>query len=168
MLKMYEIGQKRGKAMNRTENRKDLMRRYAHLNGEINGIYHDISAAAGISDSVSYILYTLYVEDRDLTLSELCDLTGTAKQTLHSALTKLEKDGVITIIPKDKKSKLISLTGPGREFTEKTAKKVSDAENAVLGSWSEKDVKTYIELTTRFRDGLEEQKKSIISELKST
>ena len=29
---MYEIGQKRGKAMNRTENRKDLMRRYAHLN----------------------------------------------------------------------------------------------------------------------------------------
>ena len=41
-------------------------KRYNHLLSEIDSVYHDTAVKQGISDSVSMILYTIYVKDDDL------------------------------------------------------------------------------------------------------
>ena len=64
---------------------------------ELNGLYHDISAQLGLSDSESMILYILYDAQEPLTQSGIAKATGLSKQTLHSAVRRLEREGAVVL-----------------------------------------------------------------------
>ena len=64
---------------------------------EINGLYHDISMKLGLSDSESMVMYMLYDTQEPLTQSDIVKATGLSKQTLNSAVRKLEKEGIEVI-----------------------------------------------------------------------
>ena len=59
---------------------------------ELNGLYHDISMKLGLSDSESMVMYMLYDIQEPLTQSDIVKATGLSKQTLNSAIRKLEKE----------------------------------------------------------------------------
>ena len=73
---------------------------------ELNGLYHDISMKLGLSDSESMVMYMLYDAQGALTQSDIVKATGLSKQTLNSAIRKLEKDGIIILEKMNGKSKL--------------------------------------------------------------
>ncbi|MDE6728631.1 MAG: MarR family winged helix-turn-helix transcriptional regulator [Oscillospiraceae bacterium] len=125
------------------------MRRFNYLVGEINSLYHEAALRLGLSDSAFAVLYTVCNEG-NCGISDVCRLTGVSKQTVNSALRKLENESVITLEALDGKQKRIALTAKGSRMVKNTAVKVAEAENRVFGAWNEKDRSEYLRLTERY------------------
>ncbi|MDE7224930.1 MAG: MarR family transcriptional regulator [Acetatifactor sp.] len=130
------------------------MKRYNHLLGEIQATYHEISLKLGLSDSAMIILYTICNEGDSYPLSEICRLSGLSKQTVNSAIRKLETEGILYLAKAGSKNKTVCLTAAGKELAGKTALRLLNAENAILASWPRQDVEKYLELTEKFLSAL--------------
>lgn len=137
------------------------MKRFNHLLGELDGVYHEISLKLGLSDSALTILYTICDKGESCMLKEISLQSGVSKQTIHSAIRKLEAEGILYLEPAGAKNKKVCLTEKGKMFAEKTAGKVIAMENAVLASWTKEDVEKYLELTKRFLETMQEKAKSL-------
>lgn len=133
------------------------MKRYNHLLGEMEATYHESSLRLGISDSVSMILYTICSSGDSYLLNDICRHTGLSKQTVNSAIRKLESEGIVYLEAVDGKSKKVHLTEKGKLFAEKTSFRLIEIENSIFASWSEEDVQKYLELTERFLISLKEK-----------
>ena len=130
------------------------LKRMNHLISEINAGYHDASLRLGISDSVCQILYTICnVGDRCL-LSEICAQTGLSKQTINSALRKLEAEGAVYLEAVDGKAKIVCLTETGMALARRTALRLIAVENEILASWPEKALQAYLAGMERFLEDL--------------
>lgn len=125
------------------------LRRFNYLVGEIDKLYHAAALKLGLSDSAFAVLYALCCEGR-CGISEVCHLTGMSKQTVNSALRKLEADGIVKLEAVDGRKKQLSLTVKGSRLTSKTAAKVIEAENRVFAGWTEKDRAEYLRLTENY------------------
>ena len=133
------------------------LKRYNHLVGEIEAAYHEASLRMGISDSVSKILYTICNVGDSCLLHDICKQTGLSKQTVNSAIRKLEAGGIVVLQPAGRKSKKVCLTEAGERFAQNTAMRLIDMENSIFASWPEDDVQAYLELTGRFLACLQER-----------
>lgn len=130
------------------------MKRCNHLQGEIEAAYHEAALKFGLADSTQFILYTIcYLGDQCL-LSEVVRMTGISKQTINSAVRKMEKEGVIRLAAATSKTKKIVLTEAGAALAEKTVLRLLKAEDEIFASWSEADVEKYLELNERFANEL--------------
>lgn len=137
------------------------LKRYNHLIGELEAIYHEASRKMGISDSISKILYTICNSGEHCLLIEICRQTGLSKQTVNSALRNLERDEIVCLRAVNGKSKDVWLTEKGKSFAEKTALRLIEIENSIFDSWAKEDVGKYLDLTNRFLIDLQERAKKI-------
>ena len=126
------------------------IKRQNHLISELNSVYHNAALKLGLSDSSMQVIYTICDFGDSCLLSDICYLTRLSKQTINSALRRLERDGWIRLEPETSKSKRVFLTESGKSLADKTALRMMDAENAVFASWTSEDVNRYFELTQRF------------------
>lgn len=124
--------------------------RFNNLSSEIEGAYHDAAQRLGLPDSTMRILYTVSGNGGSCMLSDICRLSGTSKQTINSALRRLEKDGIIILETVKGRRKCVYLTDKGKILSENTAERIIKAENETFGSWTDEERKIYIELTERF------------------
>lgn len=133
------------------------MKRLNHLTGETCAAYHRASMKLGLSDSVCQILYTLCDSSGSCSLTEICRLTGLTKQTVNSAVRRLEQNGTVVLEPVNARSKNVMLTEQGASFAEATAGRLIKAENEIFESWSSEDVTLYLRLTERYLNDLKEK-----------
>lgn len=126
------------------------MRRYNHLVGEIDGVYHEMALKLGLSDSAMLVLYTLCVQGDACPLREICRSSGLSKQTVNSALRKLEAEGTVYLAPTSAKSKTVCLTEAGRALAAETAGQIIRLENEIFDAWPREDVARYLDLTERY------------------
>lgn len=133
------------------------LKRFNYLLGELQAAYHDASVKLGISDSVSNILYAICDAGGKCPIHAICGQTGLSKQTVNSALRKLENDGVVYLEAADKKTKNVCLTDAGKQFADRTAMRIIEMENEILQSWGRQDVKNYLSLTEKFLRDLQEK-----------
>lgn len=125
------------------------LHRLNYLLSETNALYHEAAQRLGLSFSETAVLYTLCSEGK-CGISEVCRLMGVQKQTVNSALRKLERDDIVRLEALDGKQKLIALTPKGSRLVKKTAARLIEAENNVLGGWSESDRAEYLRLTEKY------------------
>ena len=126
------------------------MRRYNHLVGEIDGVYHEMSLRLGLSDSAMIVLYTLCDSGGPCPLRDICRRSGLSKQTVNSALRKLEEEGIVYLEGMDGKKKRACLTEEGKRTAERTVVKLIEIENGILASWPREELEWYLELTERY------------------
>lgn len=126
------------------------LRRYNYLAGEIEAAYHEMSLKLGLSDSAMMILYAICDRGDSCLLRDICRQFGISKQTVNSALRKLEAEGVIYLESADAKNKRICLTEKGKRLADQTARQIIETENDIFSSWEEADVENYLKLTERF------------------
>lgn len=124
---------------------------------ELNGLYHGISVKLGLSDSESMVMYMLYDTQEPLTQSDIVKATGLSKQTLNSAIRKLEKEGVIILDKLNEKSKKIVMTEKGQVLIAQKIKPLIDMEDRVLDTWTEEDRLKYLELIETFKEQFEKE-----------
>ena len=133
------------------------IRRFNHLTGEIEALYHQAALKLGFSDSAMQILYTICnVGDRCL-LSDICKLSGTSKQTINSAVRVLEKDGIVYLEALDGKKKVICLTERGKATVEATIARLIAIENQIFASWTELEREEYLRLTKAYMIAFKEK-----------
>lgn len=138
------------------------MKRFNHLLTEIDGAYHEAALKLGLSDSAMQILYTIcdYDAGGSCPLREVCWRTGISKQTINSAIRKLEQQGVLYLEQEGARTKNLCLTQKGKELTERTAMKIIKSENDILQSWPREDVERYLELIEKFLIAFKREVKS--------
>lgn len=133
---------------------KEEMKRYNHLNTEIEGIYHEAARRLGLSDSAMFILYTICEHDGSCLLGDITRLLGISKQTINSALRKLEKDGIVFLESAGGKMKRVCLTEKGEQVMKDTVWKLIEIENNIFSSWEVQEREWYLELTQRYLTAL--------------
>lgn len=139
----------------------DHIKRWNHLFWEIDAVYHEMSVKLGMSDSSMAILYTICDNGDSCLLREICRRSGMSKQTVNSAIRKLEREGIVCLEAVDAKSKNVCLTDKGRAVAQRTAVRIIETENAIFDSWTEEEREKYLELTERFLMQLGEKAKQL-------
>ena len=114
----------------------------------------------GLSDSESMVMYMLYDTQEPLTQSDIVKATGLSKQTLNSAIRKLEKERIIILEKLNEKSKKIVMTNMGQVLIAQKIKPLVDMEDRVLDSWTEEDRQKYLELIEKFKEEFEKEVKA--------
>lgn len=133
------------------------MQRYNHLMNEISEEYHRIASVLGLSDSAMIILYMICENGDSCLLRDIYHSNGISKQTVNSAIRKLEEERIIYLEAAGPKNKRVCLTEAGKRLAERTAARVIRAENNIFSSWKEEDVEKYLALTERFLKHLREE-----------
>lgn len=125
------------------------MRRYNHLLQETDAVYRGMALHWGLPDSVLCVLYALCETGGRCRPFELCRRSSMSKQTVNSALRRMERDGYIYLEPAGR-GKLVCLTPAGEVLAAATARRLIQAENDIFDSWTQEDVTQYLSLTERF------------------
>lgn len=137
------------------------LKRFNFLFGETGAAYHEIYLKLGMSDSAISILYAVLENGEKCPLQQVCHYTGLSKQTINSALRKLEAEGILYLEKAGTKSKNVCLTEKGKTLAEQTAGKVIAAENEIFASWPQEDVEKYLALTEAYLIALKEKAKDL-------
>ena len=153
---MYEIGynknvrnQTRGEAMHYLEREQ-----YTYLAGEINALYHEVAVKMGISDSVQNILYVLCEKGGQCLQSEISKLTGISRQTINSAVRRLEKEDIVYLEQGKGRNTILCLTEKGEQFSLEKIRPLHEIENRIWNEWTPEEQQQYLALTKKYRDGL--------------
>lgn len=124
---------------------------------EITGLYHNVSMKLNISDSECMIMYMLYDEPKPITQSDIVRTTGLSKQTVNSAIRKLEKGGIITLEKLNEKSKILVVTEIGKKVIAEKIMPIIEMENRVFDSWTKEEASLFLELTKKYKNMFEEE-----------
>lgn len=142
------------------------LKRLNHLQCETSVVYSEMSSVFGQSDSVMQILYTICDSGGEsCLLRDICLLTGMHKQTLNSALRKLEDEQVVYLEPVGGKNKRVCLTEKGKQLAAQTAGRVIDAENRILAEWGAEASEQYLSLNERYLECLQKELKRLKEEM---
>lgn len=133
------------------------LERFNHLMGEIDGLYHDAAVALGLSESAMKVLYTICCHGEQCPLRAICRQSGMSKQTVNSALRKLEGAGAVYLEAAGGRSKNVCLTDAGRELAGRTAAPLMELEDEIFSAWGADEVEQYIRLTQRYLEDFREK-----------
>ena len=123
-------------------------------------MYHDMAVKMGLSDSAMNILYTICDSGESCLLKEICRRSGISKQTVNSAIRKLEQEGMVYLKSADSRNKYVCLTNRGKELSQNTVIRMIQAENEIFAAWPKEEVDMYLELTEKYLKDLREKAKS--------
>lgn len=143
------------------ENNEKLLRSFQLVTAELEATYHKLTQKMGMSDSAQIILYIICMLGGECLLSDVVHKSSMSKQTVHSSLHKLEREGMLTLRAWDDKKKVVALTPEGKKLAEKTAMRLMRMEQEILDAWPEEDYSTYVRLTERFVEGLKQKMEEI-------
>lgn len=133
------------------------LKHFNYLVSEIDTLYHEAAQKLGLSDSVMSILYALWNNGGSCPISDICRLSGIRKQTINSALRKLEQDHLICLTAHTRRRKLVSLTESGKCLARETVTRLIAIENEIFGSWSEEEQSEYLRLTREYMDAFRQK-----------
>lgn len=119
---------------------RDYIAAYNQLLKACDTVYHAAAARLGLSDCAFWILYTLHDAQQPIKQSDICDDASMPRQTVNSALKKLEQDGYLTLRRiEGKMGKSIHLTEKGAQFVQKNIAPIMRAEEQACASFSDEE-----------------------------
>lgn len=143
----------------------DTLFQYNEIIKENDDIYRHLAKSFGMPECTFWILYSLRANPDPLTQSELCRLLYEPKQTIHSALKKLENEGYLVLTQGgDRRSKVITLTAKGEALASGTIDAVISAEEQALFSLNESEQNLFLHLFHKYTDALKKQIKELKKE----
>lgn len=127
-------------------------RKYAYLSAEITSLYHEAAVKIGVSDTVLDILYVLCEQEGQCLQSDIFRLTGISRQTINSAIRKLERDGLAYLKQGEGRNTLVCLTEKGRDFSAQKVRPLFQIENKIWSEWTVDEQERYLLFTQKYRD----------------
>lgn len=120
------------------------------LTNDLNGLYHQAALKFGMSDSSLFVLYMLYNKGDNCLLNDICKESGISKQTINSALRKLESDGILYLEQDKGRAKRVRLTEEGKKYVMQTGARLLEAECHAFDDWSDEEVEQYLKLMEKY------------------
>lgn len=142
--------------MNKTAIGKKLSE-FNSIMKESDDIYRCAAKALGLPDCAFWILYTLRAETEAVTQHGICSTIYQPKQTVNSALKKLEQDNILRLTEMtDRRSKQVLLTARGLSLASRTVDLVIDAEKSALSGLTASEQETFLALFHKYTNLLKE------------
>lgn len=129
-------------------------REFTHLSGEIDSLYHDVAIQTGVSDSVLNIFYILCEKGYKCLQSDIFRLTGMSRQTINSAIRKLEKEELIYLEQGAGRNTIVCLTDKGKKIVERSIFPLFEIENRIWNEWTKEEQQQYLSLTKKYCESL--------------
>lgn len=130
---------------------------YNSMLKEHEDLYRQIARRFNLSECAFWILYSLREANASLTQSELCYALSQPKQTINSALKKMESDGYIKLLSdQDRRRKQLCLTEKGEFLARETVDKVIVLENQTFDNFTETEQETFLHLLHKYTDNLKD------------
>lgn len=126
------------------------LQRFNQFFHEMTGLYHEVSLKMSLADSVVGILYTLRAQERDCCLSEIARLNGMSRQTLNSAIRKLEAQGLVALAEGGGRRRCAYLTEAGLRLAEARIDPIIQMEGDLLEDWSPQDRRELFRLLDKY------------------
>lgn len=130
----------------------EKLHRINYLGAEMEALYHQASLKLGISDSAMRSLYTVYDNGGTCLLSDIYKQSGISKQTVNSAIRRLESDEILYLQPETGRGKRVCLTEKGKSYVEKTVARLYAAECEIFATWSEEEINGYIRCMEKYNE----------------
>lgn len=127
-------------------------KRFNYLTCEIDSFYHTVAVQQGLSDSAMRILYTICEQGDGCKQSVIYKLAAISRQTVNSAIHKLERESLIVLEAGEGRNTRVYLTEKGKLLVKEKVQPLLDAENEVLESWEEEERRELIRLTKKYLD----------------
>lgn len=149
--------------MDHEEVRRQL-REFNTIYKETDALYGELAKQSGLSNCAFWLMYSIREADGTCTQKELCDQWFMSKQTIHSALKGLEKDGYITLISSetDKRSKHIALTEKGIQLARESVDIVFELEQIAFQNMSAAQRTALLESTRMYQELFQAQTKRFL------
>lgn len=113
-------------------------------------IYRQMAKQMNLTDMAMWTLYTLRIEPGEMTQRRMCEFLHEPKQTINSALKKMEVDGLITLQSgSNRRTKTIHLTAAGEALARETADRVAETEQQALSQFSGEEANQLFSLMRR-------------------
>ena len=135
----------------------DMMHRVNCLTSDLDALYHQAALKLGLSDSVMFVLYLVYEREGRCPLNTICKETSISKQTINSAIRKLEGDAVIYLEPTGGRAKTVCLTEKGWAYAENTVARLSLAERSAFDGWTAEEIGQYLHLMEKYNEHFRKQ-----------
>ena len=139
-----------------------LFRAYSRMYQEENTIYHNIARHLGLSDAAFSVLYAISELEEGCLQRDICRLCFLSKQTVHSAVRKLEREGLLRLEPGKRRDVHLYLTPTGREAVERTILPVVQREIAAFQAMDQQDQAELVRLTRTYLDHLRDKTADMI------
>lgn len=129
----------------------DCLWEYNNILKENENIYRDLARKLGLSVCQFWILYTLRTESLPLSQRDICTSLYLPKQTINSALKKMESEGYLALTSgKDHRSKGIMLTSKGILLCERTVDQIIAMERSAFADLSEEKQEFFLSLFRQY------------------
>jgi len=128
--------------------------RFNDILSETDSLYHEIALKLGLTDSAMSILYCVAQLGNGCPLSQVYKRNGGSRQTVGSALRKMEQEEILYLKAANGKSKNIWLTEKGQRLLEEKIMPVLQMENQIFLSWTEQEVEEYLRLDQKYLNDL--------------
>lgn len=79
-------------------------------------------------------------------------LTGISRQTINSAIRKLERDGLTYLKQEEGRNTMVCLTEKGRDFSTEKVLPLFQIEDKIWNEWTVDEQEKYILFTQKYRD----------------
>lgn len=135
---------------------------FNQLYREIDEIYHGIAVKMGLSDSAFHIFYTIYDLGDGCLQRDICNITSISKQTINSAVRKLESEGYLVLKQGKGRDMHIFLTVKGKELADKKIQPVIHMENHVFQDMTKEESHELLRLTHKYKELLEKKSKELL------
>lgn len=128
----------------------DTIRRINCLTKDLDSLYHQAARNLGVADSVMCVVYMVHERGDGCLLYDIWNESGISKQTINSAIRKLEQDKILFLEQDKGRNKRIRLTPEGSVYVERMATKLLEMECASFEGWTEQEIGLHLELMERY------------------
>ena len=144
------------------ENQGQELREFNRLYKKLEELYHSLSLRLGMSDSIFSSLYTICELADGCSQKEICEQLSASKQTINSAIRKLENQGILFMRKGEKGRELhIHLTERGRCEVREKILPVMEAEDQAFIRMPEQDRAEFLRLSRIYVDAMIRETSSI-------
>lgn len=126
------------------------LKQFNRIYKEADDLYHDLALRLGLSDSALDILYTICLMGDGCLQRDVCSLCYTRKQTVNSAIRKLEREGILTLTKGRGRDMHIVLTALGRQLVEEKIRPVLEIEEQVFAQMSPQEREQLLALSQNY------------------
>lgn len=126
------------------------LKEFNRLNKEINDIYHELYNRLNISESVFDIFYAIAELGDGCCQRDICNYAFSSKQTIHSAIRKLEREEFLFLKPGKGREMQIFLTQKGQQFTNENIIPVINMEMESFSLFTDEESSELLRLTEKY------------------
>ena len=142
-------------------NAYQLFQDYIRLQHQIDECYHELAVRQKLSDSALLVLWTLLELGEGCTQTDICRQFALTKQTVHSSVQKLAKDGFLSLRPGPGREVRVYPTETGRALIQEKILPLKNAEEAASRRMGTDELETMLHLTRKWLSHFQEAAASI-------